>query len=178
MTSTLPLRATRVDSPLPSAHPSGFVHVAPLPAGSILVRRRSSCVSLDADPTTTDMPRLIPIVLAALLACAPSTAVVRAAQNAPSARLLKMVKPSKSREATRRGLAGRGLFFISVDVKTGQTISVNVAKSTGYPELDKDAIDALKQWRFNVGAVRNATVGVVFAPRNDVAQFSGVMLNM
>ena len=124
------------------------------------------------------MRRFVLIILAALLACAPSSVLIQAAQSAPPARLLKMVKPSKSREAFRRGLAGSGLFYMSVDLKTGQTVSVAVAKSTGHPELDRDAIDALKQWRFNVGAVRSATVGVVFAPGDVVAHFSGVMLNM
>ena len=132
--------------------------------------------SLDAHLFTL-MPRLIPLILAALIACAPPTAVVRAAQSAPPARLLKSVKPTKSREASRRKLAGSGVFYITVDVKTGLIVSVKVVKSTGHPELDSDAIDALKQWRFNVAAVRNATVGVIFAPSDDVAHFSGVMLN-
>jgi len=80
MIYTLPLQATRVDSfapaqsPLPSrlyrlprgfpargvdshfpdAHPFGLpVHVAPLPAGSILVSGLPSSVSLDAIPEGT-----------------------------------------------------------------------------------------------------------------------------
>jgi TonB family protein len=117
------------------------------------------------------MSRFIPRIIAALLACTAPTDALYAAPSAPPARLLKLVKPTKSREASRRNLAGSGLFFLTVDLKTGLVGSVTIIKSTGHSELDQSAIEALKQWRFNAGAVSKVRLPVIFSPSDDVARF-------
>jgi TonB family protein len=110
------------------------------------------------------MKRLAPILLAALLASSPLAAAETTAKNGgPKAVLLKMVKPERSREAERRNLTGRGYFLMKVDVKTGLVTSVIVLKSTGHRELDASAIEALKQWRFNKGTVRQVSIPISFS---------------
>ena len=117
------------------------------------------------------MSRFILLAIAALLACALPTDALCATQSAPPARLLKLVKPTKSREAARRKLSGSGIFFMTVDVTTGVVTSVTVIQSTGHSELDQSAIEALKQWRFNRGAVSKVRLPVIFGPSDDVARF-------
>ena len=117
------------------------------------------------------MSRFTLMIFAALLACASPIVLLSAPQTAKPARLLKLVKPTKSREASQRKLAGSGIFFLTVDANTGQITSVTVIKSTGHSELDQSAIEALKQWRFNAGAVSKVRLPVIFGPSDDVARF-------
>jgi len=108
------------------------------------------------------MRRFILFVLAAVLAWAGPTDAFSAGAAERKAVLLKMVKPERSREAERRRLTGRGHFLMKVDVKTGLVTSVTVVKSTGHRELDESAIEALRQWRFNTGTVRQVSIPISF----------------
>jgi TonB family protein len=58
---------------------------------------------------------------------------------------------------------GRGVFRLSLDIKTGNVLGVTVAKSTGHRILDDSAIEGLRQWQLKPGKWRQIDVPVTFA---------------
>ena len=46
---------------------------------------------------------------------------------------------------------GRGLFKLTLDLKTGEVAKVIVIRSTGFPALDAPAVASLRQWRWKAG---------------------------
>jgi TonB family protein len=46
---------------------------------------------------------------------------------------------------------GKGLFRVTLDLKTGLVRDVTVIKSTGYTTLDDAAVSAIRQWRLKPG---------------------------
>jgi protein TonB len=63
-------------------------------------------------------------------------------------------------QATRIG--GTGLFRVAIDFKTGKVTSVAVVKSTGSDPLDREAIFALRQWRFKPGKLTETDMPITF----------------
>jgi TonB family protein len=66
-------------------------------------------------------------------------------------------------EARRRRQTGRGVFELSVSESTGEVSSVAVITSTGYPVLDRAAIESLKNWKFKAHTVIRVKVPVTFS---------------
>ena len=67
--------------------------------------------------------------------------------------------PSKFRRAQ---IGGTGRFLMHIDFNTGKVRSVTVVKSTGADGLDREAIFALRQWRFKAGKVRQVEMPITF----------------
>ena len=57
---------------------------------------------------------------------------------------------------------GRGEFRLQLDLNTGLVVKVIVAKSTGFPILDRCAVMALRQWRWKPRRWREITLPVTF----------------
>ena len=51
---------------------------------------------------------------------------------------------------------------MNIDFKTGKVTSVAVVRSTGSDGLDREAIFALRQWRFRPGKVREVEMPITF----------------
>jgi TonB family protein len=61
--------------------------------------------------------------------------------------------PEYPREARDNGVTGKGVAAVKVDQATGHVKSVSMIKSTGNESLDKAALRALQQWRFQPGGI-------------------------
>jgi TonB family protein len=77
---------------------------------------------------------------------------------------------TKSLEASRRHLAGQGLFAVDVDTPSGRVNYVRVVESTGQPLLDLSAIRALQRWRWKPDMAATVLVPVRFIATDDRAQ--------
>src|SRR5713101_7387426 len=66
----------------------------------------------------------------------------------PSEYLLYYPTPEYPLEARRQHMTGMGIFVLQVDAPSGVVTRVRVVPSTGFPMLDKSAVDTLKRWRF------------------------------
>lgn len=101
--------------------------------------------------------RLIPncwlSVLAALLFLSETLKIAAQETSAPTHTPATYApKPDYSFEARSHWLEGRGIFSLNIR-PDGTVESVDVAKSTGHPELDQSAIAAFRQWRFKPSVV-------------------------
>ena len=80
-----------------------------------------------------------------------------------AARVLRFVaRPEYSPEAKSLRLEGEGLFELRFDYETGRLKGIHIVQSTGSKRLDKDAINALKEWRAKPRAIRIMRVPVKF----------------
>jgi len=62
-----------------------------------------------------------------------------------------------------KGHEGRGLFRLTLDLKTGSVTNVDVVHSTGFPGLDESAIKAFRyNWRWKPGKWKEVTIPVTF----------------
>ena len=57
---------------------------------------------------------------------------------------------------------GGGFFRVTLDLKTGRVVKVEVVKSTGFVALDRCATAALRQWRWPPGKWKEITLPVTF----------------
>jgi TonB family protein len=62
----------------------------------------------------------------------------------------------------RARVGGTGRFRMNIDFKTGKVTSVTVVKSTGSDGLDREAIFALRRWRFKPGKAREVEIPITF----------------
>jgi TonB family protein len=90
-----------------------------------------------------------------------ATSPVLAERVAPEDVLYKVGPryPSKFRQAR---IGGTGRFRMNVDFNTGKVKSVTIVKSTGEDGLDREAIFALRRWRFKPGKARQVEVPITF----------------
>jgi TonB family protein len=88
-------------------------------------------------------------------------------------RALAEVAPrvTKLPEASRRHLAGTGVFVVEVDEASGKVTAVKVQQSTGERLLDASAIEAFQKWRFRPQIVTRVKIPVTFTANSDVAQY-------
>ena len=77
---------------------------------------------------------------------------------------------TKSLEASRRHLAGQGLFVVDVDTPSGRVNYVRVVESTGQPLLDLSAIRGLRKWRWKPHMAATVLVPIRFIATDDRAQ--------
>jgi TonB family protein len=59
-------------------------------------------------------------------------------------------------------IGGTGVFRMFIDFKTGKVTSVAIVKSTGSDPLDREAVFALRQWRFKPGKLTKADMPITF----------------
>jgi protein TonB len=67
------------------------------------------------------------------------------------------VKPRYPESARRRGIEGTVLLKMRITAQ-GRVEDVQVVRSTGYPELDESAIEAVRRWRFEPARRNGAPV--------------------
>ena len=76
--------------------------------------------------------------------------------------ILYRVGPRYPAKYQRGRIGGTGRFRMNIDFNTGKVISVTVIKSTGSDGLDREAIFALRQWRFKAGKARQVEMPITF----------------
>lgn len=102
--------------------------------------------------------------MASLLLCLVCSSVQAEPNAAPPVKMedvIYKVGPRYPRNLQRARIAGTGL-FMTIDFNTGKVTNVSIAKSTGQDGLDREAIFALRQWRFKPGKLRQATIPITF----------------
>ena len=107
-----------------------------------------------------------PFLFAALLAGVVALSPLYG-RDQPKAQVIFASRPMKPAEAIRLRLAGSGVFLLKLDIKTGKVTSIKVVKSTGHEVLDRSAIQALHNWRYAPGTVREVRRPIRF-PASDV----------
>jgi TonB family protein len=76
--------------------------------------------------------------------------------------ILYQVGPRYPSKYQRARIGGTGRFRMNIDFNTGKVKSVTVVKSTGSDGLDREAIFALRQWRFKPGKARQVEMPITF----------------
>ena len=76
--------------------------------------------------------------------------------------ILYKVGPRYPSDYRRAKIGGTGRFRMNIDFKTGKVTSVTVVKSTGSDGLDREAIFALRRWRFKPGKAREVEIPITF----------------
>ena len=69
------------------------------------------------------------------------------AESVPKAAAVRAPRPAYGKDWPE----GKGVFLLHVDEKTGEVLSVDVVRSTGFTVLDRSGVAAFKQWRFRPG---------------------------
>jgi TonB family protein len=77
--------------------------------------------------------------------------------------LVKKVDPEYPMGFVIHGAKGRGRFRLTVNPRSGLVDEVKIVQSTGYQDLNKLAVKALLQWKFNPGTPSPVEVPVEFA---------------
>ena len=78
------------------------------------------------------------------------------------------IDPTYPREAREKGLTGRCLVSVSIDLRTGYVTSASIRKSTGYKILDRAALEAVRRWRFKPQTKTTAEIPFDFTPNGVV----------
>jgi TonB family protein len=76
--------------------------------------------------------------------------------------ILYKVGPGYPHRLQSARIGGAGRFRMMVDFKTGKVTDVLILKSTGSDALDREAIFALRQWRFKSEKVRTIDLPITF----------------
>ena len=80
----------------------------------------------------------------------------------PRSDILHFVPPDYPYDARSKRLQGSGVYRLMLDFRTGTVTSVTALKSTGVSSLDKNVIDALRQWRVKPGIWHGMDVPITF----------------
>lgn len=75
---------------------------------------------------------------------------------------IKYVRPEYPIEFARRGAAGRGIYLLKVNPKTGDVDEVKVVRRTPFKALDELAVRAFFQWKFQPGSPAQVKVPCEF----------------
>jgi TonB family protein len=95
-----------------------------------------------------------------ITACVATSSVL--AERVSMQDIVYKVGPRYPSKYQRARIGGTGRFRMNIDFKTGKVSSVTVVKSTGSDGLDREAIYALRQWRFKPGKARNVEMPITF----------------
>ena len=100
----------------------------------------------------------------ALIICLTACVAISAAQaeRVSMQDVLYKVGPRYPAKYQRARIGGTGRFRMNIDFNTGKVTSVTVVKSTGSDGLDREAIFALRQWRFKPGKARQVELPITF----------------
>jgi TonB family protein len=101
---------------------------------------------------------LLALIVVALMALAPCSA---RGDSRPKALAIHTVKPKYSRALPE----GKGVYLLHLDSHTGNVLSIDVLKSTRSPVLDRNAIEAFRQWRFRPGTSETVRMPMEFTHR-------------
>lgn len=77
--------------------------------------------------------------------------------------LIKFVRPEYPVSYASRGAAGRGVFLLKVNPKTGDVDEVKVIRHIRFKALEELAVRAFFQWKFQPGSQTSVTVPCEFA---------------
>jgi len=77
--------------------------------------------------------------------------------------VLYKVGPRYPRELRMDRVGGSGRFRMIVNFNTGKVTDVVILQSTGSDALDREAIFALRRWRFKPGKARQVDLPITFA---------------
>lgn len=105
-------------------------------------------------------------VIIAVLACVAWSSLLAGQKPEPPLTMddvLYKVGPRYPHQFQRSRIGGTGRFQMTIDFKTGKVTNVTVVKSTGHDGLDREAIFALRRWRFKPGKRTQVTVPITFA---------------
>lgn len=105
--------------------------------------------------------RLI-ISILACLTCPSLLADKQVQRSASKGDVVYKVNPRYPSTYQRAGIGGTGRFRMDIDFNTGTVRSVTVVKSTGSYGLDKEAVFALRQWRFKPGRRTRVEMPITF----------------
>jgi TonB family protein len=120
-------------------------------------------------------------VMASLLLCLACSSVQAEPNAAPPVKMddvLYKVGPRYPRNLQRARIGGAGLFKMTIDFNTGKVTNVSIVKSTGQDGLDREAVLALRQWRFKPGKLRQATIPITFQATGTVELPPGSKLEL
>ncbi|MFN2621964.1 MAG: energy transducer TonB [Chthoniobacterales bacterium] len=84
------------------------------------------------------------------------------ADKVSPADILYKVGPRYPDRLQRARIGGTGMFRMLIDFKTGKVTDVVILQSTGSDALDREAIFALRRWRFKPGKVRKVDLPITF----------------
>jgi TonB family protein len=104
-------------------------------------------------------------VLAAILACLACSSLRAEPQDTARVKMddvLYKVGPRYPARQRQSRIGGTGMFRMIIDFKTGKVTDVLTLKSTGSDALDREAVLALRQWRFKPGKLRKADLPITF----------------
>ncbi|HZE58211.1 MAG TPA: energy transducer TonB [Chthoniobacterales bacterium] len=99
------------------------------------------------------------------LACVASSPLLAQQQVTPRVKMddvVYKVGPRYPDRLQRARIAGTGMFRMIIDFKTGKVTNVVVLKSTESEALDREAMFALRQWRFKPGKLTKADMPITF----------------
>jgi len=118
-----------------------------------------------SEKTAPPSPPVTRAALSPSAGAVPSKAAAKAAEPGPGVApsLLANPKPPYPKRARKRGIEGRVLLRVRVDV-AGNSATVKMLQSSGHAMLDTAAVKAVRKWRF-VPAQRN---GVPVAATLDI----------
>jgi TonB family protein len=84
-------------------------------------------------------------------------------KNPPwSSDITHCIGPEYSDRDRRLYNQGRGLFRLTLDLETGAVLNITVVQSTGTSSLDRNALVALRQWRWKPGKWKEIDMPVTF----------------
>jgi TonB family protein len=108
------------------------------------------------------MKRPLIIAVLACVACSSAIADRQAEQRAAREAIVHKVGPRYPHHLQAARIGGTGVFRMLIDFNTGKVTSVAILKSTGSDPLDREAVYALRQWRFKPGKVRKVDMPITF----------------
>ena len=100
-------------------------------------------------------------VKAIAVSCFVAMIAVAAPPIVEQADIVSAPQPDYPRAARLKHMEGRGIYTAHV-LADGTVASVEVARTAGYPLLDRSAVTAIQKWRFRAGRARLLTVPLVF----------------
>jgi TonB family protein len=93
------------------------------------------------------------------------------ADKVSPADILYRVGPRYPSRERRAQIGGTGRFRMMIDFKTGKVADVVILQSTGSDALDREAIFALRRWRFKPGKARQVDLPITFANGKELLVF-------
>jgi TonB family protein len=105
--------------------------------------------------------RAMRTLIVAIVICAGCSALAAEPPVSPGD-ILYSVGPRYPRAEQIDRIGGTGRFRMMIDFNTGKVTNVLILKSTGSDALDREAIFALRRWRFKPGKVRKVDLPITF----------------
>ena len=104
-------------------------------------------------------------IIIGLLACLVGSSLLadrQADQRAARDALVYSVSPRYPIKLQAGRVEGTGMFRMLIDFATGKVTGVVILKSTGSDPLDKEAVFALRQWRFKPGKLTQVDMPITY----------------